>query len=189
MRPPRSLLLLWPGLPWVWLRGSLTGLMLALAFAVVVDVAILTTVIWTEFANPGVGLGLWTAAAAIWIVSAVSAISAFPPALAMDRTPAVDALFIAARDAYLSRDWLTAESKLLAALELRPTDGEVQLLLATLMRRVGRLDDAIESLDRLARSDAGAPWRSAIERERRLVSSERTPRHGRETEPPTASAA
>jgi tetratricopeptide (TPR) repeat protein len=188
MRSLRSLTLLWPGLPWVWLRGSLAGLLVACAFALVLDVAILSTVIWTEAASPGLRLGLWTAVGIVWIVSAVSAVSAFPPALAVGRTPAVDALYLAARDAYLSRDWLAAESKLLAALELRPTDGEVQLLLATLMRRVGRLDEALDALDRLARSDSGAPWQSAIGRERDLIARERRA-PAKTAEPSAASAA
>jgi len=50
-------------------------------------------------------------------------------------------------------------------LVVRPTDGEAQLLLGTLLRRVGRLPEARTALEKLARSDAGAPWRSAISRE------------------------
>jgi hypothetical protein len=188
MQRLRTLTLLWPGLPWVWLRGSMAGLLVALAFAVVLDVALTSTVIWTEGVSPGVGLGLWTAVGVVWLVSAVSAASAFPPPLAVGRTPAVDALFLAARDAYLARDWLAAESKLLAALELRPTDGEVQLLLATLMRRVGRFDEALDALDRLARGDSGAPWQSAIARERDLIARERR-RPPDQAEPRAASAA
>ena len=30
MSSPRYLTLLWPGLPWLWLRGSMAGLVLAL---------------------------------------------------------------------------------------------------------------------------------------------------------------
>ncbi len=165
----RYLTLAWPGLPWLWLRGSAAGLVLATAFAIVIDTAILTTFIWTELVDLQVAVGLWTAAAAIWIVATVSAVSAFPPALPSGRDATVDAMFIAARDAYLSRDWLSAESKLRAALELAPTDGEVQLLLATLLRRVGRLDEAREAIQKLSRSDAGATWRSAIVRELDLL--------------------
>lgn len=174
----RYLTLAWPGLPWLWLRGSAAGLVLAIAFAVVIDAAILTTFLWTELVDLQVAVGLWTAAAAIWIVATVSAVSAFPPALPSGRDATVDAMFIAARDAYLSRDWLSAESKLRAALELAPTDGEVQLLLATLLRRVGRLDEAREAIQKLSQSDAGAPWRSAIVRELDLL--------GRRTERSTA---
>jgi len=161
----RYLTLAWPGLPWLWLRGSAAGLVLAAAFAVVLDAAIVTTFLWSELVEVQVTIGLWTAAAAIWIVATISAVAAFPSALASGRDAMVDAMFVAARDAYLARDWLTAESKLRAALELSPTDGEAQLLLATLLRRVGRLDEARGALQKLARSDSGGPWRSAITRE------------------------
>ena len=165
----RYLTLAWPGLPWLWLRGSAAGLVLAAAFAVVLDAAIVTTFLWSELVEVQVTIGLWTAAAAIWIVATISAVAAFPSALASGRDAMVDAMFVAARDAYLARDWLTAESKPRAALELSPTDGEAQLLLATLLRRVGRLDEARGALQKLARSDSGGPWRSAITRELDLL--------------------
>jgi hypothetical protein len=161
----RYLTLLWPGMPWLWLRGSAAGLVLALAFAVVLDLAIVATWVYSEFFGLQVSLGLWAAAAAVWLVATVSAVSAFPPPIRTTRDAATDALFVAARDAYLSRDWLTAETKLRSLLVVAPTDGEAQLLLATLLRRVGRLKESREALDKLSRSDSGGPWLSAIARE------------------------
>lgn len=169
MRSLRSITLLWPGLPWVWLRGNLAGFLLAAAFAIVLDMAIATTWIWTELVDLEVALGLWTASATIWIVATVSAVSAFPPAIATGRDATVEALYVAARDAYLSRDWLTSETKLRTVLELAPTDGEAQLLLATLLRRVGRRDESRLALEKLSRSDSGGPWRSAIAKELELL--------------------
>jgi hypothetical protein len=165
MRMLRPLTLVWPGLPWLWLRGSAAGLVLALAFAVVLDMAILSTWIWSEFLELPIVIGLWVAAAVIWMAATVSAALAFPAPLQTGHDAAADALFTAARDAYLARDWLAAETKLRSLLVVRPTDGEAQLLLGTLLRRVGRLPEARTALEKLARSDAGAPWRSAITRE------------------------
>ncbi len=161
----RSLTLLWPGLPWAWLRGSRAGLVLAVAFAICLDMAVVTTWIWTEFVDLRVTLGIWTAAAVIWLVTTVSAVAAFPPPLTSRRDAATERLFVDARDAYLARDWLTAETKLQTLLSITPTDGEAQLLFATLLRRAGRLTEAKTSLEKLARSDAGLPWRHAIGRE------------------------
>ena len=73
MGPARYLTLLWPGMPWLWLRGSLAGLILALAFAVVLDAAVLSSWIWSEVVDLQVSLGLWTATAAVWILATVSA--------------------------------------------------------------------------------------------------------------------
>lgn len=165
MRVLRPLTLIWPGLPWLWLRGSVAGLVLALAFAVVFDMAILATWIWTEFLELPIVVGLWVAAAVIWMAATVSAGLAFPAPIQVGHDAAADALFTAARDAYLARDWLAAETKLRSLLVVRPADGEAQLLLGTLLGRVGRLTEARGALEKLARSDAGAPWRAAIARE------------------------
>lgn len=161
----RSLTLVWPGLPWLWLRGSIGGLVLALAFAVLLDTAIVTTWIWSELVDLQVSIGVWTATIAVWILATASAVSSFPAPIPRNSDAAADTLFVKARDAYLARDWLTAETRLRAALALAPTDGEAQLLLATLLRRVGREAEAKRALEQLSRSDSGAPWQAAIARE------------------------
>jgi len=167
----RYLTLVWPGMPWLWLRGSRMGLVLALAFAVTVDVAVLTTFIWPELMGFGFSIGMWTATAAIWLISTASALSSFPPPIPRVRAAAADALFIQARDAYLARDWLAAEAHLRALLALAPTDGEAQLLWGTLLRRVGRSAEAREALTKLSRSDSGSRWRATIDRELELLDS------------------
>lgn len=165
MRVLRPLTLVWPGLAWLWLRGSGAGLILAVAFAVALDMAIIGTWIWTEFLDLPIVIGLWAGVAVVWVIATVSAATTFPTPLQTGPDAAADALFTAARDAYLARDWLAAETKLRALLVVRPTDGEAQLLLGTLLRRVGRWREARAALEALSRSDAGAAWRSAITRE------------------------
>lgn len=165
MRAARSLTLLWPGLPWLWLRGGLMGLVLACAFAIVLDVAVITTWIWCELMEPPVVIGAWTATAVIFVAATFSAVKAFPPPLHIGRDPAADALFATARDAYLARDWTTAEATLRTLLARAPTDGEAQLLLGTLLRRVGRLAEARNALEQLSGADSGVPWRAEIDRE------------------------
>jgi len=171
----RYLTLVWPGMPWLWLRGSFAGLLLALAFALAVDVAVLTTVIWSELIDFRLSLAIWTATAMVWLIAIASALTGFPPPIPLGRDAAADALFVKARDAYLARDWLAAETKLRTLLDLSPNDGEAQLLLGTLLRRVGRLDEAATALETLSRSDAGALWRSSIARELERVGNVRRP--------------
>ncbi|MFM8734030.1 MAG: tetratricopeptide repeat protein [Pirellulales bacterium] len=165
MAPFRYVTLVWPGLPWLWLRGSLTGLVLAIAFAMSLDVAIVATWIWPGLVELPFVAGLWTGVAAVWLVATVSAAAAFPPPIAAGRTPAADGLFAKARDAYLGRDWLKAEMRLRELLDLSPTDGEGQLLLGTLFRRLGRTVEARQAFEKLARSDSGAAWRREIAQE------------------------
>jgi hypothetical protein len=161
--------LLWPGLPWLWLRGSRAGLLVAVAFAIVLDTAIVSTWVWTELVELEVAVGLWAAAGAIWLLGTISAVSAFPPPLVLTQDAVTEQMFVEARDAYLARDWLAAETKLLALLALRPLDGEAQLLLASLLRRVGRPGEAARALAKLARSDSGLRWQSAIAHEQKLL--------------------
>ena len=165
----RSLTLIWPGLPWAWLRGSWAGLILATAFAICLNLCIITAWIWTSFIDLEMTFGIWTVTAIIWIVSTVSAVSSFPQPLVSYRDEVTDKLFIDARDAYLAGDWLKAETKIQTILTLSPTDGEAQLLFATLQRRVGRFKEAKKSLEKLERSDSGKPWEHAIRHELSLI--------------------
>jgi hypothetical protein len=138
-------------------------------------VAVFTTWIWSELVDFRLSLALWTGTAVVWLIATVSALTGFPPPIPHGRDAATDALFVKARDAYLARDWLAAETKLRALLDLSPTDGEAQLLLGTLLRRVGRLDEAAAALETLSRSDTGAPWLPTITRELERIASARHP--------------
>ena len=165
----RSLTLLWPGLPWAWLRGSWAGLVLAIAFAICLNLSIMTAWIWTDFIELEMTFGICAATAIIWTVSSVSALTTFPQPLINYRDEVTEKLFIDARDAYLARDWLRAETKLQTILTLSPTDGEAQLLLCTLLRRVSRFQEAKKALEKLTRSDTGKLWKHAIDRELSLI--------------------
>jgi len=165
--------LVWPGLPWAWLRGSRAGLVIALAFAVSLDVAVVTTFVWPDLVELPFTVAAWTAVAVVWLVSTISAAAAFPPQLARPAPAQVDPLFVKARTAYLARDWVAAETRLRELLTLAPTDGEAQLLLATLLRRAGRLAEASDALTKLSASDAGVRWQAAIAAERKRIAAQR----------------
>jgi hypothetical protein len=165
----RYLTLAWPGLPWLWLRGSRAGLVLAMAFAVSLDVAVVTTFIWPDLVELPVTFAVWAGVAVIWLASTVSGAAAFPSPLATPKAADVDPLYVKARDAYLARDWVAAETRLRDLLAIAPTDGEAQLLLATLLRRVDRLAEAREALEKLSASDSGVRWRRAIAAEQEHI--------------------
>lgn len=154
----RYLTILWPGLPWLWLRGSLAGLVLALAFALTLDLALVSTWIWSELFGLPFTIAVWTATALIWLLATVSAAAAFPPSIPRIDPTRVDPLLVEARDAYLARDWIRAETRIRELLAIAPTDGEAQLLLATLLRRVGRRVESRAALAKLSSSDVGDRW-------------------------------
>ena len=147
----------------------------------------MTAWIWTDFIELEMTFGIWAATAIIWTVSTVSAMSTFPQPLMNYRDEVTEKLFIDARDAYLARDWLRAETKLQTILNLSPTDGEAQLLLGTLLRRVSRFQEARKALERLARSDAGKLWAHAIDRELLLIT-QKNQAHPEETDHDLAEA-
>ena len=165
----RSLTLIWPGLPWLWLRGSIGGLVIALAFAVLLDMAILTTWIWSDVVDLQISIGIWTTTFAVWILATTSAISRFPTPIPKKQDARVERLFLEARNAYLAHNWLTAETRIRSLLALAPTDGEAQLMLITMLRRVNRIREARHALEQLSRSDSGALWQTEINRERLLL--------------------
>ena len=142
----------------------------------------MTAWIWTDLIELEVTFGIWAATAIIWTVSTVSAMSTFPQPLLNYRDEITEKLFIDARDAYLAGDWLCAETRLQTILTLSPTDGEAQLLLGTLLRRVSRLEEAKKALEKLARSDAGNLWQHAIDRELTLIK-QNNQAHPEEIEP------
>jgi thioredoxin-like negative regulator of GroEL len=144
---------------------------LALAFAVALDVGILTTFIWPDLVELPITVAVWAGVCVIWLASTVSAAAAFPPALARPAAADVDPLFVQARNAYLARDWLMAETRLRDLLKMAPTDGEAQLLLATLLRRAGRLAEARAALEKLSASDSAARWQTAIATEQDRIAS------------------
>jgi signal transduction histidine kinase len=57
---------------------------------------------------------------------------------------------------------------------MAPLDGEAQLLLGTLLRRVGRIEEAEEALLKLSRSDSGAIWLAEIAAEIDRIAAART---------------
>ena len=64
---------------------------------------------------------------------------------------------------------MEAEARLRRLFRRHPRDVEALLLLATLKRRRGRLDEARQLLQQLARRDAAAQWHVEIRRERELL--------------------
>lgn len=180
---------LWPGLPHLWIAGSWAGLILALSFTLLFNLLLLTTFVWTEWLPWRVQLGCAAILGAIWIAALVetrlelgriAARRAQLPDGAADGTSAAtqldevanrhaDSMLREAQAAYLAGNWIEAERTLQELVRLDRRDMEGQLLLATLWRHNGRLDDAKCQLDRLERLEDAATWEFEIGRERALI--------------------
>lgn len=159
MRGLRWLTLVWPGLPQLWFAGSWAGLALAAGFAAVLNLGIVSSRLWTELLTPESQALIWLAAGGIWTASA--ALSArWVAGLRLSGPSAVDEdLFNAAQNEYLKGNWYEAEVALNRLLDRNILDVEARLMLASLLRRTGRRDEAATQLSRLSRTDGAERWR------------------------------
>ncbi len=159
MRRMPRLVYLWPGLPQLWLSGWWWGLALAAGFAVLFDLLLVVSYVWVELLSPrDLRLG-WMAAGCVWGVSALLSAGFRRTA---PTTTSAERLYREALQEYLQGNWFEAEAILGRLLRNAPRDVEGRLLLATLLRRTKRPDEALDQLDRLERLRDAARWRREI---------------------------
>ncbi len=180
----------WPGLPQMRDRGSWAGLGLAAGFAILLNLVLVGTLLWSDFLPRGARTLMWALASLVWAGSAVySRYWDRGRAVPSDRT--ADA-FVEAREQYLKGNWFEAECLLAGILERNPRDLEARLLLATLLRHTGRRDEAARQLDRLERFEGSGKWVLEIRRERQQLQAAKTEEDDAEHEaalpPPSADA-
>lgn len=180
---------LWPGLPHLWVRGSLAGLTLALAFSVLLNVLVLATAVWPAWLEPRLkvacgltAFGLWIAA--LWetrgelrrLAAEREAAQSAEETATKTESPEGDALLAAAQTSYLRGDWSEAECQLRRAIRQDHDDFEARFWLVSVLRNAGRLRQAERLLRRVERRDAAAGWRREIEDERNRLNEQLSPR-------------
>lgn len=171
-RTRRSWLVLcfWPGLPQLWLAGAWSGLALAVGFACLLDLLLLTTLLWTEWVEPAFRVAGWTAVAVLWSVSIVTGWRWSQERATGRRAARQQDLFPRALGEYLKGNWYEAEAACKNMLRRVPGDVQARLLLASLLRRTRRWPEAHEQLTALKRLEAAATWQFEIaDEEQRLA--------------------
>jgi hypothetical protein len=165
----------WPGLPGLWHRGHFSSLLLAVGFAIVLNLALISSFIWPHSLGEMFPIVAWPTVLILWTVAVYVSVSTLPDVMSVAGTANVsadetsDTLFIQAQREYLGGDWQAAESLLRQRLSRSPRDIESRLLLATLLRHVRRLDDASDQLDTMRKFDESHAWDFEILRERKLI--------------------
>lgn len=160
---------LWPGLPQIGGSGSWAGLALAFGFALLLNLALASTLLWSELLAPGVRSSVWVAVVIVWGTSALVSYRSDCRSRSSSQAPPAAGAFAEAVDHYLQGDWFQAERVLLGLLGKDSRDVDARLMLATLLRRTGRLDEAERQLDRLERLDGSQKWELEIRRERQSL--------------------
>jgi hypothetical protein len=166
MRAAPLMVCLWPGLAALWLRGRWSALATAVAFAALLNFALAGSLLWPDQLGVVGSSGVWLAVAALWLAGLWRNFRQLPELLIPAGPPApAEDLFPAAQAEYLKGHWFEAEALLARQLQSSPEDAECRLLLATLLRRTGRTQEAQRQLRRLAQCDAAGKWRLEIEQE------------------------
>ena len=186
-------LALWPGLAGLWLRGRFAGLAAAIAFAVLLNFALLTTLVWPRLIARE--LPVWSAPLAAWVLvlwfwviarRQAAAILSLEAAKSLQPDAASDAALIEAQQEYLRGHWLEAETLLARLLVRRPGDAEARLLLATVYRASGRKTQAAQQLAELSAMPTAGRWREEIQVELKKLSRQSDNREELAIEAPAA---
>ncbi|HEX5445511.1 MAG TPA: hypothetical protein VFW87_16920 [Pirellulales bacterium] len=164
---------LWPGLPQLWIAGEWSGLALAVGFACLVNLLLLTSLHWSEWLDTGLKIAGWTAVGVLWCASAVSGWRWMARQEQTEARGGEQDLFPRALGEYLKGNWYEAEVACHELLRRTAGDVEARLLLATLLRRTRRFPEARGQLELLTRLEAAAAWQAEItEEHERLVEAE-----------------
>jgi hypothetical protein len=157
---------MWPGLPQLWAYGSWAGLFLALATAILLDILILASFGWTELINPNLRITCWGAFGVYWIFASGWSARTLRRRAEVEKIDLPEDAFTEALDYYLKGDYYQTEHVLEGLLQRNLRDADARLMLATLMRRTGRLDEAAGQLDTLSRFEGAEKWGLEIRQER-----------------------
>jgi thioredoxin-like negative regulator of GroEL len=142
--------------------------MLAFLFAVALNFGLMATFVWPEMVSPLMRMLGWSGVLTFWGVAGWLGLREFAKLRGPSIASQEQGLFVLAQAEYLKGHWLEAETALRKLIELDERDGDARLMLASLLRHSGRIDEAQMELDGLELSEAGLKWALEIARERRL---------------------
>jgi len=169
MRFARWLTPLWPGLTQLWFAGDWWGLALGCGFAWLVNLAVVTSLVWTEWLDPWSRTGVWVLLLLVWTASVTLSFRQLLGHKPQQAAKAAEDLFRSAQREYLNGNWIKVEQLLTQLLVLDGKDVDAHLLMASMLRRTGQLAEASERLRRLTAMDGADKWQDEIARERTLL--------------------
>jgi tetratricopeptide (TPR) repeat protein len=155
----------WPGLARIWTDGAWSGICAAIGFALLFNLCLVCTFVWNDLIPDGYHVLLAATTSMYWVLGWVDSNRFLGNRSLLPASHRQLDLFLAARGEYLRGEWEKSEELLSRILADDPRDVEARLMLATLMRHRGRIDEAREHLRRLQRLERAGYWNMEIERE------------------------
>ena len=170
----------WPGLAQLWKKGAVAGLVLAVGFGVLLNLALVVSFGWTDVLSSSAKTITWIVVLLVWLIAGVASFLQLRKETVrqIDRTgdseiaEDADALFIEATSEYLQGNWYEVERHLDELLRRDSGDVEARLMWATMCRHTGRLEEARRRLDELSLRERSEVWSVEIENERNLIERE-----------------
>lgn len=158
---------LWPGLRRLWHRGEWPALLAAISFGALLNAVLLLTFVWQEVLPLPMRIAAWFALIGFWIASAGQSLRwrrGRGP-----ENPEMAGLFLRAQNEYLKQHWFEAESLLRECIRVQSEDADARMLLASLLRRTGRVEMAREQLQDLRDCPQAGKWHAEIRHELRRL--------------------
>ncbi|MFZ1010756.1 MAG: tetratricopeptide repeat protein [Candidatus Sulfotelmatobacter sp.] len=131
--------------------------------------ALVSTLVWTEWIDPWSRLGVWVLLLVVWAASVTLSFRQLLSDNPEQAAKTAEDLFRRAQREYLTGNWIKAEHLLTQLIANNGKDVDAHLLMASMLRRTGQLAEASERLRRLAAMDGADKWQSEIARERQLL--------------------
>ena len=153
----------------LWWRGRLSAVPTAIAFAVCLNLLLVTKFIYPEWLSRTlVGLACWIGIA-VWLFWVVRSIKELPGLIAPRQVSDQPDCFPDAQMAFLRESWDEAEGLLADVLAIEPRDPPALLLLAGVYRKTNRLEAAESLLSEIRRLEAADLWWLEIDAEKQRL--------------------
>jgi cytochrome c-type biogenesis protein CcmH/NrfG len=169
MRVPSRITWLWPGLNRLWWRGEPAALAVAVAFAILLNLVIWASVDRsTTVPQAWVWVG-WLVCLIFWGAGIWSAGRYDEKQTQRNAAQAQQDLLNRAQAEYLRGSWSEAQAILERQIRHNPDDVEAHLLLSSVFRRSGRVEQSRRRLEHASRLEGADRWRLEIQRERTFL--------------------
>lgn len=165
MRGASRITCLWPGLQSLWRQGDFSSLAEAIAFAALLNLALLASFFRSDAVSHVWRLGVWVSVVVFWLFGVWRGLRQRTPAGDADWAQNQQDLFIRAQTEYLRGHWVESQTLLEQLIRRDPEDVESRLLLASVYRRTRRIDLSRCQLREIQDFEGAARWRFEIGRE------------------------